>query len=194
MVLAMTLTSRAAILRLLAFGRPAAISRFVRTVIIDSVDRMLRRRSLAHVGEECREVGTPRCTYPNTTRAVIAKACVLRVFTAIDHVCPREIFGRAIHAVFSFVCAIPFRAKATTGQRISHLQIVGGDRFLCAAFASAQPLVAFSGKSLRGWFNNEQASEALTLQVGRLLSHAEYSTVFPIKHLYRPERVHYGTC
>ncbi len=62
----------ARVARLLAPCRPSAVCRFVIAVVVDAVNRMIRRRSMSHVGQECLERLAPSVAHANAASAVIA--------------------------------------------------------------------------------------------------------------------------
>jgi hypothetical protein len=61
------------VVRLLQMARPAAVARFVVAIVVDAIDRLVRRR-LTHIGEERREAlgARPALTNPDAARAVVA--------------------------------------------------------------------------------------------------------------------------
>lgn len=73
---------------LLGLGRPADIARFVISIIIDSVDRMQRRRHRADVVAEGHEVYHPLVADPDAATAVTHPVLPLRIADARFHRSP----------------------------------------------------------------------------------------------------------
>jgi hypothetical protein len=81
-----------AILHLFGMRCPSAILRGVWSVVVDSVDGVLRRWAATHVGEKIAERMSPSSTNSDATSAVISEITSLGIFAAFDHVTPASMF------------------------------------------------------------------------------------------------------
>lgn len=94
-------TERSPVAVLLILRRPAAIRWLVIAVIVDTVQRMLWRRALAHVGEKILEGIAPTGANRNSARPVILPTGVILVCAALNHSGPSAVFPSAALAVFA---------------------------------------------------------------------------------------------
>jgi len=78
---------------------PSAIGWFVIAIVIDAVDRMLRRWSLTHIGKECRVGVAPSLANTDAAPAPETVAFGSRIRAALDHLGPAIVFGCAFSHV-----------------------------------------------------------------------------------------------
>lgn len=141
---------------------PSAIRRFVVAIIVDPIQRMIRRRAAAHVGEE-RFVGShPSVTNDNPAPAVTGIPLVVRVNTALSHVYPRVILGRPRTRPRVPVCRLGSAALiamvAAATQRLASSQIRPFHNSLGTTVTATEEI---RPRPLVGSEQHEQASDAL---------------------------------
>lgn len=88
----------ASIVLLFLLSSPAAITRLVVAGWVYTVQRVVRRWLVAHVGIKLFK-RTPFVTNQNSLRSILAKACRITVFTAGKHCVPCVIYRRLAHAM-----------------------------------------------------------------------------------------------
>ena len=117
--MATVLLSPAAISALLLWGSPAAVAGLVVAVVVDAIDGMSRRRSLAHVRDEGGE-RLPSLTDANAPAAVPLVVRSLRVLASVFHGRPHTILGAGLAAREVTVNAVrlgaPPRPVTATGD------------------------------------------------------------------------------
>ena len=87
--------------------RPSAVTGFIMTIHIDSVQRMLRRWWLAHVGKEVFK-GHPRFAYFDAPASVVVKRPPCCIITSRAHLRPG----------FVGLCMMPFPRMVVAGARL----------------------------------------------------------------------------
>src|SRR5258708_12147525 len=92
---------------LLRLRGPAAVAGFVVAVVLDAVDRVLRRRSRPHVRVERRVVVEPTIAHQDAAASVVLVALVVRIEAAFLHRTPDCIFRRSRSLVPSPVTLRP---------------------------------------------------------------------------------------
>ena len=83
----------AAIVLLLFLSRPAAVLGFIVSARINSINRMLLRGALAHIGNKVLE-RFPSLAYGDAFRTVFAIARDIFILAALTHIDPNMIFAR----------------------------------------------------------------------------------------------------
>jgi hypothetical protein len=84
---------------LFGLSRPTTIAGLVISVIVNSIQRKLGRRTLSHVGKKVLKL-MPSLTDSNASSAIAVEPRLVRVFAAIEHVAPSVVGGRANPSVF----------------------------------------------------------------------------------------------
>src|SRR4051812_15268100 len=128
---------------LLAIGRPAAVARLVVAVVVDAVERPVRR-PLPHVAEEVLE-GIPALADRDASPAVALVAGGVRGVAAVAHRAPRGVRPRALAC--RLVAVLLQRAvakpglvlKAAARARQAPPQRVPTNHRLATALALARP-------------------------------------------------------
>src|SRR5688500_17876080 len=85
--------------------RPAHVARLVVAVVIDAIERVLRRRSRSDMGEEGGEARAPFVANANSATAVVLPEGTLLVFAAIDRLVPGAVLRR--HGLAATKQAVP---------------------------------------------------------------------------------------
>ncbi len=117
---------------LLLWGGPAAVARFVITVVVNAVNGMFRRRLWPHVSKEIDEGLQPAVAHYNIAPTIPVVAAITRVAASFTHSCPRIPFRRPRHSVAG-TCAPSTLGASTTSK-------IGSDNWLLrSAFAAAEP-------------------------------------------------------
>lgn len=148
---------------LLGARRPSAIARLVVAVVVDSVQRVILRRSSAHVGQKSLE-RRPLLTHGNPAPTVIMVTGGIRVFAPLDHSGPRlklrspsAANGLAVCGLCGAALVLVIAAAAlcrAAMEPCAHLDSLG------AAIAAAKPMSARAFR--RGPGNHRPAPEALS--------------------------------
>lgn len=107
--------SVSAIAHLLPLRRPAAILRAIGALIVDSVQGMLRRRTLAHVSKKPLE-GLPGFANIDTACAIDSVVGMSRIFASLPHLKPGRMLRSSISAMGSPCIRLP---KAAAASRMS---------------------------------------------------------------------------
>lgn len=144
---------------LLFLIRPAAILWRISLLIVDTVKRVLRGRTLTHVPEKYLEGIPPLRADKNASASVPAVENVLGIVATLDHACPSVIFGALTHPVFSEPKPVGLFPKATAASNVSVKQIPPSSHSGVSARAAAQPSGVFGFPS--NWFERGQPSELL---------------------------------
>jgi len=154
----------AAVRRLFAARRPMAIFSGIRTVVIDAVELMIRRRPPPHVGEKA-GVAVPSRMYRDPSPTIALPILVLGIATAVAHVGPHFPFGGAPRPIaMARVFAADGRVLgAATRLHIPGLQIVGRNHVIAATIATAKP-VSIAGFCM-SQRNNSQEAKTLGCEV-----------------------------
>lgn len=135
---------------------PSAVTRFVITVRVDSVERT-SVRSRSHVRKEIGERLSPSVADANSATTIGAIARLTFVLASRSHRLPGAVFtGRASRCVS--MLALGNSSRTTAIRAISVLQCLPGDLTLCAALAATEPICA--SVSFRCFRQNGPLSEA----------------------------------
>jgi|GEM_PF-6768896 len=167
----------ASIVRLLFARRPTAISRLVVAVVVDTLDRMLRRGARPHVSEEFRKILSPTVGHgdPSATVAMVIRV-MLFVATTLG-VEPRLILGGAGAPVSARIEGPLLSIEATAALRATLPKGLPVHGFLCSAFTAALPVCSsariyvgegddhpaanFSAFKLKSWSHKAQYTVCL---------------------------------
>lgn len=145
---------------------PPNISRFVVSIVVDTVKRMLTRRSRTNVGEECGKVANPLRKHRDSAAAVPWVCLVVLIAAASLYIGPSLIFRRAPHSMLS----PPFNtnAPATFNNLLSAKEPRLIDNHLSTAIANALPAMlsaAWTSSQKAKVFNHIDDADSLASQV-----------------------------
>jgi len=163
----------APIVRLLCGCRPSAIVGRVWPVVVASVDRMARRRTWPHIGEEVFEVVSPSVADHDSASTVLSIVRRARVQAAVLQPFPRVVLDRAALSVSAVRCARLLRVEAPARRRLL-TEMVLANGCQSAAITSTCPRPV-PGRCPRGLADHRQPSKPLPGHVFQR-SHAEHFT------------------
>lgn len=132
----------AAIATLLDTSSPSAVARLITAIVVNAVNRMIRRWSRSNIITERSEIVSPLIANSNATTAIVVKVAVIIVYAAFDNLRPHFVFWRTTSVVFcDFIIALRHVVTAVTAATFGQIsrQIGGGYRCFGAAFADATP-------------------------------------------------------
>ena len=94
---------------------PLTIFRRVISVIVNSINRMLRSRAFTHVSVKTFKRSEPAIANPNTPKTISRILFMFQACCSFYHISPISIFGRIRHSVsrFSQLCCALFSQTAT---------------------------------------------------------------------------------
>lgn len=149
---------------LFAACRPSAVLRFVRSIVVDTINRMRRGRTRAHVTEEGGEI-VPLGADRDAPAAVACVVGRVRVGAAVPHQCPDAVLGRLALVVESSPNSGQFLfAEAAAACAVAVSQGSGAWGRGSAALAVTEPAGgAVSG--VLGAGDHSEPSERLTDKV-----------------------------
>lgn len=129
-------------------NRPTNVSWRIRAVIVDTVQRMSRRRASAHEGDERNGVLSPLIAHEDSTTAVVGVGAVARVVATALCALPNSIFRRGGQVVSSVYCGstLSLQAAATLSHAASEIR--RGDNLRFSTIALAAPVRVMP----RPWF------------------------------------------
>ncbi len=78
---------------LLLAGSPSAVSRLIVAVVVDALNRVIPRRSIAHVSEEGMEVDAPSLTHLNAAASITMETRYFGIVAALFHAAPCRVFN-----------------------------------------------------------------------------------------------------
>lgn len=142
-------------------SRPLAVARLVMAFAVDSLQSVLGRRSLSHVGNEVREGVKPAVANVDSTASV---AWMGTKAAAFAHRTPNAVFGRIAGSVRAKASAGLVALKAAAAFGVSAIQLVRGYVQRLSAFASANPLAYMAAACGRA-FNGRQTTK---LHIGEI--------------------------
>lgn len=128
---------------------PAHVARLVVAVVIDTVDRVLRRGARPDVGQEAFERVAPGFADVDASTAVVWEARAGRRVAAIFHTGPSAMFRRARQSVRGVVVGPQtIEAVTTAGACVSAFQVGQFSHECRAAIAAAQraPMLPVAGR------------------------------------------------
>ena len=153
---------RSTVIGLLTLGSPSAIVRLVITVIVDAVNRVRRRRTVAHVSEEVLE-RVPSFADCDTSSSVISIGAIARVKTAVSQCSPSSIFSR----VRSMVSPCCFGSCASTLALETSATLPKwwpGNLYNSSTVTAAKPKIPFVSAQVLRFAQYKQSPETLTIQ------------------------------
>lgn len=151
------------ILRLFFPSRPLAVFGGIVPIIVDAVQRVLRRGPWSHIGEEVSKRRHPPAADYNPPASVSVVMDGLRVVASVLHALPRIVFPGSTQAVFRFTAWRPVAATSASFGRARSERLANNISKL-PAVASAMPnafLVAIRENS----FKNHQLPKSLPNQI-----------------------------
>ena len=158
----------ATVVRLFLCRRPANIARFVVTVVVDTVDRMFKRRTGTYISKEGSEAVLPAITDRNASATVIDVPTIALIETTPLHAYPRSILGSTLMLRGCSVCraagANSFSGVTAATYRRSLPQTYAG-RY---SFSSTGTTTSPEGQTTcrpRNFMQGSQAPERLSRKV-----------------------------
>jgi hypothetical protein len=155
------------VLVLLSLCSPSDVTWFVVSVHVNSIKRMLWRWSETDFLQECLKRIKAKL---NASLAIIRKAFIARITTALSSMRPRAMFCRIRHSMTKRLFARPFDPQTAAGTCMGVFEIRCEENFNAPASAhtlpKGVPVLASSGV-----FDNLQASELLPGQVDNRFIH-----------------------
>src|SRR5262249_47475632 len=121
-------------------GRPAAIARFVIAVVIDAIDGQARRW-IAHIGVEVFEA-TPSLADGDAAASVIVVAWIVRIQTAVEHICPATesaSLRHTVHAALSHLLSQLLPSTSPALGCVTRAQTACGNEMFGAAVTTTKP-------------------------------------------------------
>ena len=175
---------RSHIVHLLSLRRPSTISRFVMSIGVNAVNRMLRRGPRSHVGIEGTEVVTPSFAHRYPSAAVVMKNFRVRVVAPLDHARPYPVFARRLFIDAESMRGVAFRdafnRQTSTRLRMSVAEICLLHRGVLAAFAPTQPSpLAFA---FHGFGDDRQSTVSLSARYRRVV-HISHNNIEGLNNL-----------
>lgn len=141
---------RAFVLALFQPRGPSAIPRLVMAVVVDAIERVIRR-AVAHVGKKCLKVVSPLLGHTNAATAVVIRVFMARVVAAFFRLKPRAVFPSSASSV---CCARSQRLiqQASTAFHRAITKVASAHNCALAALAQADPF-PMSGGFVLAWSN-----------------------------------------
>jgi hypothetical protein len=146
------------VLRLLTFRRPVAVVRFVIAAVVDPINRMFRRRPMAHVGEEIGVIA-PTFANRNASGAVVFIAGAFGIIAPLANGNPSLPFWRSVTFSVKRPFTERFATKAPARSGAAHSQIMTESEVARPALAAAKPFLILEKR------NGGQAAETLARDV-----------------------------
>jgi hypothetical protein len=153
-----TITSGIAVLNLP--GGPDAEPRSIAQAVVDTLDRVLRRRPRSHVGQEDGE-RIPARIDCYSAATVVGPVRIRGIVTALEHRRPGSVFAELMTAVL--VAVLGCETAAT--ERASAFQIAANDDVFTSALTVAQPLDLTALDTVP--LNNNEPTKLLASQVNQ---------------------------
>lgn len=142
-------------------SRPLAVARLVMAFAVDSLQSVLGRRSLSHVGNKVREGVEPAVANVDSTASVAWMGAKTAAFA---HGAPNAVFWCIAGSVRAKASAGLVALKAAAAFGVSAVQLVRGYVQRLSAFASANPLAYMAAACGRA-FNGRQTTK---LHIGEI--------------------------
>jgi hypothetical protein len=172
------LSNGASVMCLFLRRSPTAILRRIRTVIVNAVDGMMKRRLVPHIGEEILKAVAPARAHENTSRSIFSKPVVCWRVAAPSHGSPTIIFrpasaalskitSRTVLQIVSASLAGVLDDTSTTGCR-SNSQTVSPNRFGAPTITQAIPYFLAAAQAHRTTAKDDKFTESLSYQVNDL--------------------------
>lgn len=112
---------------------PAAITRLVMPIVIDSFNCKISTRTRTHIAQKCFKAIIPSLTNCNSPATIIRKILVLRIKTALPHLLPNVVF-RSFRSSVSIPNCV---AIAATTLKFGQMRFL--NTFLGATLTLAHP-------------------------------------------------------
>lgn len=133
------------------FIGPATVLRFIVSVIVNAIQRVVTRWLRPHVGEESRRRTDPPVADRDASATVVGELGIVRIETPLLHSSPGVIFGTSAPGVPSLAVDQPSFAagekltqQASATSRMAASDRIGAGNKLLAAVAPASPPTPFS--------------------------------------------------
>jgi hypothetical protein len=142
-------------------SRPLAVARLVMAFAVDSLQSVLGRRSLSHVGNKVREGVEPAVANVDSTASVAWMGAKTASFA---HGAPNAVFGCIAGSVRAKASAGLIALKASAAFGIAVIELVGGYVARLATLASANPLANMAAW-IRRSFDGRQTTKLHSSQI-----------------------------
>lgn len=152
----------AGVIRLLPTRGPSAIGWLVVAVIVDAIQRVIRRRSLTHVEQECRVGLLPSLAHRNASASIVWPRRNLWIEAAADDVAPDSVLRRHCAMGGLSMCSPVwlFAKQASAALRVAAERVSANCRSVAAvADAGPRPRAVWSALSFS---LNHQSPDSLT--------------------------------
>ena len=160
------------VVALLPVSDPADILRRVMAVIVDAIQRVLRRRPSSNVADECLNRRTPLWAHLNPARSIEMVVAVCRILATTNDIRPQHVFRRLVAACRKSMAVThaggAFALEAATALRHTSLEIRRHRKRDSATFTKALP-VRFT--ETHHWTDNTQTSKNATCEVDHCAAH-----------------------
>jgi hypothetical protein len=148
---------------LISFCCPTAVAWFIVSVVVDSVNGVLRGRPHAHVGNKILKRKSPSVTNRSSSLSLILVFVKRGIIASLNHVCPYAILANFRKAMF---CSC-FESVASATDDLASYHIALANFFGSSAVALANPKSSrcASDISLASERLNDQTPESLSSEV-----------------------------
>lgn len=171
----LTIAIRPSVLLLLLTSCPSTVAWFVVAVVVDSIDRVTFRRSIAHISNKILERIFPAIAHFNSSAAVAMVFRAVCVFTAIVHALPDVILG------FVAVSMLFWVHSAAARSCVSGSQVPPCSRRLVSAIARSANLPKRGLFSIRScaitpwqFLDNRQSTKSIARIDYNFLTHVAF--------------------
>jgi len=121
-----------------AFCSPSTVCRFVIAIIVNTVYRMLYRRTWANIPKERRKRIFPAITHHNTTTSIVVVRLEARIIAAAKYITPASVFRRLLTATSVAMCCMPTTFAASPYLAGPQLSAINSNNI--STFAKATPI------------------------------------------------------
>lgn len=149
----------ASVVSLRSFVGPSAIIGIVMSFIVDAVEAVTNRWSIAHIGKKGHKARSPLSADANSTASIMGKIMGTWVLASVDHFRPALIFRSLALAVGSCFFFSNARAQAAAGLSMARGQLRGWEH----GFVSANTFTTPSIGSIA--IQNKKRSKGLSIQL-----------------------------
>lgn len=166
----------ASVARLRSTLCPSHVSRFVISVVIDTIQRKIITRSRSDMGKEFRKIVNPFRRHSDAAASVILPFLVVWIKATLLNSFPCHVFWRAAHSMFMSTSTCLFSLQTTATSTHAFYEQPSGYDFSCAAFTDTMP-AALTDLCLAGETVDRPSSEASTADIKKQLAFREWCRV-----------------
>lgn len=130
----------ASVVGLLRGQRPSAVPGSIRSLVVDTLNRVLRGGTVAHISMERLEGVVPFVADRNPSGSIILEGGLLGIEAAVLHSDPEFILRASCSPVLPVNCAACLSLEAAAGPDITVVKTPGGNNPLTSAVALTNPL------------------------------------------------------